>query len=169
MKRILFLALALACFAGTAQAQFVDQVIYRDSIDASANTATATSSAAGFEAFKRLRTDMSYYTDRAITIKFTKVTDSAKIQVAQRTFGTDTNWVDVEVSEKIKANAPGVVGGFAVTRDTVKTWISDVGLDNGLTQGPFYLERKYIGSIFRIVSGVLDTGKIYIHDARMPR
>ena len=164
MKRIPLIVLALVVFASTGMAQRAEQIVYRDSIDGSQNTATATSSAAGFESYIYLRDDFKYYTDHSVFVKFTKVTDSVKFQVAYTNFGEDTTWVDMYLP-RLKSTKWPSAPGWTVQRDTLVTWVTDVGFDAGYTHGPFAIDHKYVGRRWRVVTGVLDTGKIYVNQA----
>ena len=162
MKQLFFLAVIFALMSTVAYSQAAKDIHYRDSLDASGDLATATTSARGYENFKAWRTDFQNYMVHAIHVKFTKVTDSVKLQAAITNFGQDTTWVDVQVRNTIQS-AINTGAGSKVSRDTVRTWISDVGVDAGFTYGPFLVEPQYIGRAMRVVTGVLDTGKTYIN------
>lgn len=165
MKRFSLVVLVLMLVGMTAQAQRAEQILYRDSLDASGNVATATTSALGYEVFKNWRSDFTYYVMQSLYVKFTKIEDSVKLQAAVTNFGEDTTWVDIKVRNTLTATASPGAGGFGQVRDTLRTWVTQVGVDGGVTMGPFFLEPEYIGRKIRAVSGVLDTGKTYINQA----
>lgn len=164
MKHLLALFLAFICIAVVAQAQPTKATVYRDSLTATGVT-TAAKNTAGFDTYKYLRTDIFGFREKFLSLKFTKTTDSIKVQGGWVDFGKDTVWIDLWLPVKNwKVAGINTGAGVAMQRDTVLKWITPNYSAWGGTVNVDLTNEHF--QIYRICSGLNDTGKVYIGDIR---
>ena len=171
MKR-LFLVLALVLIAGTIQAQTA-QTYYNLSLSAAGVTTTAINTR-GFDRYVELPSDTKNYLYKTVTILFSKTTDSVRIQGKRDSVASGVSpWENILVPyKKLAASLPGA-GGYGGIRDTAAYWLTPVtggiadytGLNPGRT-GMINLPPGY--SLYRIVTGVNDSGVTYIRGTLIP-
>lgn len=167
MKALLAIFVLTVVFALPATAQY-ETTFYRDSLNATGVTSSATHTR-GYDTFVRLRSDAVSFIHKQLSIKFTKTTDSVKIQGAKVNFGQDTTWEDIPVTTRL-VSAINTGGGSSISRDTTAYWITPVGTGlanytghNPGSTGILDIPPGY--RAYRVVSGKNDSGYTYIQSA----
>jgi hypothetical protein len=185
MKNVLFIALALLLFAGSAYAQ-PSVIIYTDTTLAGQITDAQSAAALlrGFTGYTTLSSDIEFYNNRYLTVSFRGKTsrallaansftaDSVKIQglLQKKTSPNkmDTVWVDIPVTFENWASGINTASGLQEWRDTTMTWISarEVGNSRGYITPQFKLPDYF--DEYRVVNGTKDSGRVVIKQAFLP-
>ena len=152
---VLIVALALPII-GNAQ-----DATYLDTLDATGITSAGILTR-GYDVYVRTRTDINDYQLRTIKIDNLAITDSVKIQggMYNSHYPVDTTWEDLEWNRPITRATPSAPG-YDVNRDTLITWLTDVGWDEG-DDIPMVLVLPHGYDTYRVVSGKLDSGVVFI-------
>lgn len=167
MKQISVFLSVLLFACAIVQAQPTKGVTYTDSLTATGVT-TSAKNTRGYDTYKWLRADIKPYKDKMLALKFTKTTDSVHIQGCWIDFGKDTVCVDLMVPLQNYKTLAGINtgAGVATARDTLLWWITpNYGAGKWNANAIVDLSNFHF-PLYRIVSGLNDTGKTYIGDLR---
>ena len=166
-KIILFCAFVLAGM--TASAQFTMPVEYIGAFPANIITgySPAGNVTRGYGIIGSPLSDpLLGYRVKQVSFKGVNKTDSVSlwggwIDTVTTAGARDTVWEQLWLRAVRKPNSTINVGaGSAMARDTVKAWITDVGIDKGTVWGTYEFS-DYNFNFYQMRRGIVDTGKVF--------